>query len=128
MISQNIRSLRERNGLTQEGIADRLGVARQTVAKWESGEATPDLDRCADHIIYIDNGVLIGSGETAAFRDTYRVMPLDEARARGANILGVRRSLEGDTALVPASNGWGSPASLDDIMSHTRNGFSEEVV
>lgn len=48
MISQNIRSLRERNGLTQEGIADRLGVARQTVAKWESGEATPDLDHaCA---------------------------------------------------------------------------------
>lgn len=93
-----------------------------------STHITSDLDRCADHIIYIDNGALIGSGETVAFRDAYRVMPLDEARARGANILGVRRSLEGDTALVPASNGWGSPASLDDIMSHTRNDLSEEVI
>ena len=48
MISQNIRSLREHEGFTQESLATRLGVARQTVAKWESGEATPDLDNvCA---------------------------------------------------------------------------------
>ena len=44
MISQNIRSLREHEGFTQEVLASRLGVARQTVAKWESGEATPDLE------------------------------------------------------------------------------------
>ena len=44
MISQNIRSLREHEGFTQEALASRLGVARQTVAKWESGEATPDLE------------------------------------------------------------------------------------
>ena len=36
MISQNIRSLREHEGFTQEALASRLGVARQTVAKWES--------------------------------------------------------------------------------------------
>lgn len=48
MISQNIRSLREHEGFTQESLAEQLGVARQTVAKWESGEATPDLDNvCA---------------------------------------------------------------------------------
>lgn len=32
--------------LTQEDIADKLGVTRQSVAKWESGESIPDLDRC----------------------------------------------------------------------------------
>ncbi len=48
MICQNIRYLREYSNLTQEALATRLGVARQTVAKWESGDATPDLDNaCA---------------------------------------------------------------------------------
>lgn len=47
MISQNIRSLREYSGLTQEALASRVGVARQTVAKWESDEATPDLEHAS---------------------------------------------------------------------------------
>lgn len=43
MIDRNIFSLRTRNGLTQEELGERVGVSRQTVAKWESGDATPDL-------------------------------------------------------------------------------------
>lgn len=37
MISQNIQTLRLRHAMTQEQLAEHLGVARQTVAKWESG-------------------------------------------------------------------------------------------
>lgn len=44
MISQNILSLRNRNAMTQEALAQEIGVARQTVAKWESGDAIPDLE------------------------------------------------------------------------------------
>lgn len=43
MISQNIATLRRLNELTQEELASRLGVSRQAVAKWESGESVPDL-------------------------------------------------------------------------------------
>lgn len=43
MIARNIQALRARDSLTQEALAERLGVSRQTVAKWESGEAVPDL-------------------------------------------------------------------------------------
>lgn len=43
MISQNIQTLRLRHAMTQEQLAEHLGVARQTVAKWESGESLPDL-------------------------------------------------------------------------------------
>ena len=32
--------------MTQEGIAEKLGVTRQAVAKWEAGETVPDLDKC----------------------------------------------------------------------------------
>lgn len=43
MIAQHILSLRTRKGLTQEALGEALGVSRQTVAKWESGDAVPDL-------------------------------------------------------------------------------------
>ena len=32
--------------MTQEDVAEKVGVSRQAVAKWESGETTPDLDKC----------------------------------------------------------------------------------
>ena len=32
--------------LTQEGIAEKVGVTRQAVAKWEAGETVPDLEKC----------------------------------------------------------------------------------
>ncbi len=32
--------------LTQEDIAEKVGVTRQSVAKWESGETVPDIDKC----------------------------------------------------------------------------------
>lgn len=43
MIGTNIQSRRKVCRLTQEELAERLRVSRQTVAKWESGETTPDL-------------------------------------------------------------------------------------
>lgn len=43
MIGMNIQSRRKACGFTQEQLAEHLGVSRQTVAKWESGETVPDL-------------------------------------------------------------------------------------
>ena len=44
MISGNIQKLRKRKRLTQESLAEAVGVARQTIAKWETGESAPDLE------------------------------------------------------------------------------------
>ncbi len=38
-----IAELRKRNNLSQEGLAEKVGVARQTISKWELGETSPDL-------------------------------------------------------------------------------------
>lgn len=46
MFKDNLVQTRKLMGLTQEDIADKLGVTRQSVAKWESGESIPDLDKC----------------------------------------------------------------------------------
>ena len=44
MIGENIQLLRKKRSLTQEALAEQVGVSRQTVAKWEAGERAPDLE------------------------------------------------------------------------------------
>lgn len=39
-----LADLRKRNGYSQEAIAEKMGVSRQAVSKWERGESTPDTD------------------------------------------------------------------------------------
>lgn len=44
MLNENIRTLRRARGLSQEELAARLHVVRQTVSKWEQGLSVPDAD------------------------------------------------------------------------------------
>ena len=46
-IAQNIQRTRLAAGFTQEQLAEAVGVSRQTVAKWESSETSPDLEHAA---------------------------------------------------------------------------------
>ncbi|RSK25854.1 XRE family transcriptional regulator [Bacillus sp. HMF5848] len=46
MISTNLKSLRKISKYTQEDVADKVGVSRQAVAKWENGETVPDINNC----------------------------------------------------------------------------------
>ena len=43
-IGKFLQKLRKQNGLTQEQLAEQLGVARRTVSRWETGNNMPDLD------------------------------------------------------------------------------------
>ena len=43
-IGENIRTFRKKNDLTQEALADRLGVTYQSVSRWENGSTYPDLE------------------------------------------------------------------------------------
>ena len=42
----NLKKLRKSAKLTQEDVAEKLNVSRQSVAKWETGESLPDIDNC----------------------------------------------------------------------------------
>lgn len=46
MFRDNLIQLRKLHQLTQEEVAEKVGVSRQAVAKWEAGETVPDLDKC----------------------------------------------------------------------------------
>lgn len=42
---ENLQTIRKRNQLSQEGLAEMLGVSRQAVSKWELGEGYPEVDK-----------------------------------------------------------------------------------
>ena len=45
-ISQNLTTLRQFHKYSQEDVAEKIGVSRQAVAKWEAGETVPDILNC----------------------------------------------------------------------------------
>ena len=45
MLQENIYTLRRKAGLSQEQLAERLAVTRQTISKWEGGHSVPDLEK-----------------------------------------------------------------------------------
>lgn len=47
LIAANLRYLRNKTKWSQEHIAEKIGVSRQAVAKWENGETMPDIINCA---------------------------------------------------------------------------------
>ena len=45
-LTYNLASLRKQKRLSQESVAEAIGVTRQAVAKWETGESMPDIINC----------------------------------------------------------------------------------
>ena len=46
MFKDNLISLRKINRLSQEELAEKLGISRQTLSKYETGESVPDIEKC----------------------------------------------------------------------------------
>lgn len=44
-LADRILELRKQKGISQEALADKLGVSRQAISKWESEQSTPELDK-----------------------------------------------------------------------------------
>ena len=62
MLSENIKTLRKQKGYSQEQLADKLNVVRQTVSKWEKGYSVPDADMLEElaDIFEVSVGDLLG--------------------------------------------------------------------
>ena len=63
--NENLKFLRKKEGLTQEELAEKLNVSRQSVTKWESGNAIPDIEKIKEiaYIFLISVDSLIGDIE-----------------------------------------------------------------
>ena len=62
MLNENIKSLRKSNGLSQEELANKMHIVRQTVSKWERGLSVPDSDSLIklSEILHTSVSVLLG--------------------------------------------------------------------
>ncbi len=65
---ERIYNLRKKSGLSQEEFADKLGVSRQAVSKWETGQSVPDSGKAAAIGAFFGVSLdwLINGAETAA--------------------------------------------------------------
>ena len=64
MLNENIRNLRKSKGLTQEELAIKLNVVRQTISKWEKGLSVPDSSMIISLAEELDTSVSTLLGET----------------------------------------------------------------
>ena len=53
VLAANIQKYRKKCGLTQEELANKLGVTFQAVSKWENAKTAPDIFFCQQWLIYL---------------------------------------------------------------------------
>lgn len=72
-LNEKLKSLRASKNLTQENLATKLGVTRQTISKWEKGISVPDADvlsQIAD-IFEVSVAELLGSEEKEEIKEDH---------------------------------------------------------
>ena len=89
MLSENIRNFRKAKGLSQEELAAKLHVVRQTVSKWETGLSVPDAELLVALSEALETPVGVLLGETA-------VLPqADDIQAIAAKLEDINLQLAG---------------------------------
>ena len=78
MLNENIKGLRKSKGLSQQDLADKLNVVRQTISKWEQGLSVPDSDLLIALSEALETPVSTLLGETVAESEAGAVKALSE--------------------------------------------------
>lgn len=110
-IAERLAARRKLAGLSQEALAEKLGVSRQAVSKWERSESSPDTDNLIalaklygvslDELLYVDESI----------EDDVAFEAADRAEARGASRVVVAEASE-ETAL-PEGGGVGDACDAE---------------
>ena len=78
MLSENIKAIRKSKGLSQQDLADKLNVVRQTISKWEQGLSVPDSDLLIVLSEALETPVSTLLGETVAEIEADEIKALSE--------------------------------------------------
>ena len=67
IFKSQLNMLRQQSSLSQEGLAQKMYVSRQSVSKWENGDAEPDIDKliALSEILSVDLDFLLAGKQTA---------------------------------------------------------------
>lgn len=82
MLHENLQALRKAKGLSQEELAEKLHVVRQTVSKWEKGLSVPDADLLIRLADVLDTTVGTLLGDTVVPEEAPEIRQLSEKLAR----------------------------------------------
>ena len=76
MLNENIKRLRKSKGISQEELAIKLNVVRQTVSKWENGLSVPDSDMLISLADELDTSVstLLGESVSESTSDDLKII------------------------------------------------------
>lgn len=71
-LGTKLAELRKRNGYSQEALAEKMGVSRQAVSKWERGESTPDTDTLIElaRLYSVSLDTLVGNEQNEEKKET----------------------------------------------------------
>ena len=78
MLNENIKAIRKSKGLSQQDLADKLNVVRQTISKWEQGLSVPDSDLLIVLSEALETPVSTLLGETVAEIEADEIKALSE--------------------------------------------------
>ena len=78
MLDENIKALRKSKGLSQQDLADKLNVVRQTISNWEQGLSVPDSDLLIALSEALETPVSTLLGETVSSSEADEVKALSE--------------------------------------------------
>ena len=93
MLNENIKNLRKSKGLSQEELAIKLNVVRQTVSKWENGISVPDSSMLIALAEELDTSVSILLGENIQEYGADDIKVISE-KLEVINLQLVKRSME----------------------------------
>ena len=139
MFKDNLIQLRKLNGLSQEELADRINVTRQTISKYETGESLPDIEKCAaladvfgitvDELINYEKGDNMGLGPAPRGKHIFGLVKVGDKGqivipAKARKIFGIE---PGDSLIVLGDEGQGialiKEKGLLDMLRNARGKF-----
>lgn len=78
MLNENIKAIRKAKGLSQQELAVKLNIVRQTVSKWEQGLSVPDADLLIALSQALETPVSTLLGETVMESEADRLQAISE--------------------------------------------------
>ena len=81
MLHENLQALRKAKGLSQEELAEKIHVVRQTISKWEKGLSVPDADLLIRLAEALDTTVSALLGDGAQQEETPQIQQLSQRLA-----------------------------------------------
>ncbi len=121
-----LKKLRNEKGLSQEKLAERLGISRQSISKWEQGTATPDTENLLklSNLYGVSADVILNCGEVPLEKGKAATEKENETEAHAGTAGGESPASNESPASASSPE---STASEAEVTVSTSAGVKEEI-